>query len=861
MRFLHLAASLLSLAGSPAALSSQATQLVPRFVENQGQVDEAVEFVSRHGDVSAFFTKGGFTLVLSRWESERPTLASCADMISLPDVASTAQGVCLKFELERASATRPEGLVQAPGRYSFFRGGDKAHWVTDARAWERLRYSNLRPGIDLEFRWSEGLLEYDFVLGSGSSPEEIALRCEGADGLWIGEDGALVAQTPLGELRQPPPVVEVWRGGTSVELPGRFRLLGEKRFGFTVPGLLPGESCRIDPLLEWSSLLGGAGEEQGVGVVLDSMGCPIATGATASFDFPDTAGIVSAGGDWDVFVTRLSPDGTTVLYSAVFGGSFAIDPDTQLPIPGRDVGIDVTVDPSGKITLIGLTGSEDFPVTAGCLDPTYNGGIELNELGDTFLVQLDPSQPGSLQLAYSTYLGGALIDNGFAVALDPTGATGNVTVVGHCHSPGFPTTPGSLQPTINDPTPGDAFLCRIAPDGNGAADLLYGTFLGGSGFDYGYALALDAAGRAVIGGQAGITADFPVTAGAYDETHNGLTEGFVALVDPTIPGSGALLYSSHLGGTGRDTIYDLELTRTGEILLAGYSSSTDLPVSFDAFDTTYNGGSLDAFAARFTLLGGPDDLLWCSYLGGDGEDRAQRARRGPGGTLTLAGFTTSSDFPLSARGALGVDAFLVRFGANGTSIRSSRVFGGPQDDFGFGLALDRWGNAVSVGTSSSPAWPTTSGAYQANYGGGSADAFVFFACPEECAASAASWSSGRGVSGSLGEPQLRAGSRPSLGNSAFALELSGALANRPGVWSVHELPGSGGTVQASGLGRTVITSLPLTTDSAGAARLPWPVACSPRFCGRSVQVRALIQDPAAPGGWAKTKLVTVRMGS
>src|SRR5262249_55563143 len=149
-----------------------------------------------------------------------------------------------------------------------------------------------------------------------------------------------------------------------------------------------------------------------VGVTVDATGCPIITGLTASSDFVITRPIPSPGGDWDVFVTRLSKDGRTVLYSAQFGGSFGLDPSTGNVLPGNDAGGSIAVESSGRMTLIGLTGSMDFPTTPGCFDASYNGGVELNELGDTFLVRIDPARTGAAQLVYSTYIGGSLIDNG-----------------------------------------------------------------------------------------------------------------------------------------------------------------------------------------------------------------------------------------------------------------------------------------------------------------------------------------------------------------------------------------------------------------------------------------------------------------
>jgi len=387
-----------------------------------------------------------------------------------------------------------------------------------------------------------------------------------------------------------------------------------------------------------------------------------------------------------------------LIWSTFLGGS------------GNDFAFALALDSSGAVTVAGHTDSSDFPTTPGTFGTTHNGTYDW----DAFVTRLDP--PGG-RLLWSTFLGGGVSDWASALALDSSGA---VTVAGQTVSSGFPTTPGTYDPTYNGGTY-DAFVTRIDATGS---NLLWSTFLGGGGTDWADALALDPSGAVAVAGRTG-SSGFPTTPGAYDTTYNGGTyDAFVTRLDPT--GSN-LLWSTFLGGGNDDYAFALALDSSGAVTVAGWTySSNFFPTTPGAYDTTHN-GTYDAFVTRLDPTGG--SLLWSTFLGGGATDWAYALALDPSGAVTVAGFTGSSGFPTTP-GAYdptynsNYDAFVTRLDATGSTLLWSTFLGGGNDDYAYALALDSSGAVTVAGHTDSSDFPTTPGAYDPTYNSGSNDAFV-----------------------------------------------------------------------------------------------------------------------------------------
>jgi hypothetical protein len=318
--------------------------------------------------------------------------------------------------------------------------------------------------------------------------------------------------------------------------------------------------------LVYSTFLGGANQDEGNGIAVQE-GRAYVTGNTQSTDFPTTPGSFdrTQNGSEDAYVTKLNASGSALDYSTLWGGA------------EQERGEGIAVDRRGRAYVTGLTDSTDFPTTRGAFDRTFNGGGR-----DAFVTKLNAT--GS-RLAYSTYLGGTSgegDDYGIAVRL------GRAYVTGSTDSTDFPTTRGAFDRTQNGSE--DAYVTKLNAAGSA---LVYSTFLGGTSFDQGIDIAVNARGRAYVTGDTG-SANYPTTQGAFDTTFNGgAQDAFVTKLNAS---GSALAYSTFLGGTDSDGGAGIAV-REGRAYVTGGTRSSDYPTTPGAFDTSYNGNS-DAFVTK-----------------------------------------------------------------------------------------------------------------------------------------------------------------------------------------------------------------------------------------------------------------------
>jgi hypothetical protein len=390
-----------------------------------------------------------------------------------------------------------------------------------------------------------------------------------------------------------------------------------------------------------------------------------------------------------------------LVYSTYFGGSGGAS--------GGDNGNAIAVDSLGNAYVTGRTSSTDFPTTPGAFQTTYAGGFT-----DAFVFQLNPA--GSARV-YSTYLGGTDEDAGHGIAVD---SSGNAHVTGHTYSADFPTTLAAFQTTYGGNA--DAFVTKLNPAGS--APLIYSTFLGGSGLEYGRGIAVGSLGNAYVAGQTD-SINFPVTVGAFQTTSAGGTHAFVTKLNLT--GSAPLDYSTYLGGTGPDYGFGIAVDSSGSAYVTGLTSSTNFPTTVGAFQTTFAGGiapgGTDAFVTKFNPAGSAP-LVYSTYLGGSSDDFGQSIALDSAGNAWVTGYTLSANFPTTA-GAFQptyaggpVDAFVTKLNPAGSApLVYSSYLGGSLNDFGTGIAVDIFGNAYATGYTQSTNFPTTAGAFQTTYGG------------------------------------------------------------------------------------------------------------------------------------------------
>ena len=384
--------------------------------------------------------------------------------------------------------------------------------------------------------------------------------------------------------------------------------------------------------LIYSTYLGGSNTDYTSEIALDTSGNAYVAGYTLSNDFPTTAGAyqTSFAGVYDVYVTKLNPTGSVLLYSTYVGGS---DVDSTQGM---------AVDTAGNVYLAGDTYSSDFPTTAGAYKTTLGG------FTDGFVSKLNPT---GTALIYSTYLGGSDYDYGYGIAVN---TSGNAYVTGQALSSDFPTTPGAFQRTYNA---GDGFVTELNLTGTA---LVYSTFLGGSSDDYGNGIAVNTSGNAYVTGVTYST-DFPTTSGAFQATSSGSSDAFVTEFNPT---GTALVYSTYLGGNAIDIVRSIAVDASGNAYVTGYTGSTNFPTTAGALQTTYGGGRDDGFMSLFNPTG--TSLLYSTFLGGSDIDHGYGVALDASGNAYFTGDSNSSNFPITAdsfqttnQGSY--DAFVMKF--------------------------------------------------------------------------------------------------------------------------------------------------------------------------------------------------------
>ena len=682
----------------------QTSSAIPiMFVENAGQFDPQVRFQARGQRGALSLTKNGLRHTLAQRSSD-----------------GSLQTVNLQVSFVGANP-HPEvtGFDRLETRVSYFSGADPDGWRANVPAWGGVRYGDLYPGIDLELGSENGQLAQRIVVRPGAALGAVRLRVEGAESLAL-EGDHLRATTPLGDLLLPLLTI----GGRRPPNQPLVHAMGERTFEISFPfaaddavqNVSVAASAQVTGTytLDYSTFLGGTAgvggtTDEGHAIAVDAAGAVYVTGWTNCNDFFTSGAydIFYNGGGSDVFVAKLSADGSTLEYATYLGGD------------SNEEGHSIAVDSVGNAYVTGWTspGTHDFP-THNALYSSHNGGY------DAFVTKLNPT--GS-NLIYSTFLGGSGDDKGWGIAVD---SAGNAYVTGEMNSTDFPTTTNAYDTSYGNT---DVFLVKVSSNGS---SLEYATYLGGSNADYGSGVAVDSLGDAYVTGHTS-SSDFPTTTLAFDTTKNNGWDAFVTVLHPAGGGVNDLLYSTYLGGGYADYGTGIAVRPGGthtDAYVTGYTESSDFPTTMLAFDNTYNGVE-DGFVARLNPAGsGSSDLIYSTFLGGGTHDWANGIAVDGWGAAYVVGTTQSYYFPTtpdayqSTRNGLisNEDAFVTKLSADGSTLAYSTFLGTVNDvlhDYGRGIAIDSSGNAYVTGYTDGANFPTTTGAYDTTLGG-DWDAFV-----------------------------------------------------------------------------------------------------------------------------------------
>lgn len=549
-----------------ASVTASTAELPLCFEQNAGQTDEQVAFLAHAHGFGLFLTSDQMVLSLPRAVAQSD--AKRAEPGTLRAHRATTREVSvLRMRLEGAMRSTPVGEERLETRTNYFLGNDPDRWRTDVPNFARVRYPEVYPGVDLVYHSEHGLLEYDFEIAPGADPSRIVLAWDGAESVDVDASGTLVLKVAGGEVRQAAPAVYQETDAGTASIAGRFAAGRDGRVEVRLGAYDATRPLVIDPVLSYSTYLGGSGWDVGTSIAVDSSGAAYVTGWTTSTDFPTTASAFDTTINairLIVFVTKLNAAGNALVYSTYLGGN------------GGEYGWDIAVDSAGQAYVTGDTGSTDFP-TVRAFDATANG----NE--DVFVTKLSPAGNA---LSASTYLGGRFYDGAYEIALSPTGAY--AYVVGITSSSDFPTA-SAFDTTLNDE---DVFVAKLAFKLSGTF-LYYSTYLGGSDDEFGVDIAVDASGSAYVTGYT-TSSDFP-TAAAFDATLGGGSDVFVTKLSPS--GTG-LVYSTYLGGSGSEFGGEIAVDAAGSAYVIGFTYSSDLPTA-SPFDATF-GGVTDVFVTKIS---------------------------------------------------------------------------------------------------------------------------------------------------------------------------------------------------------------------------------------------------------------------
>lgn len=632
------------------------------FVPNVGQSDPAVKFQAQSGASSIFLTKDGLTMV---WP-----VAGTEGEAGENEVGSAA-ALSMHFLDVNPNLDVMTGNA-LPGTVNYLQGNNAADWYTNVATYGAVTYQQLYPGVDLHYVGQAGQLIHTFEVAPGVDPEvihwsyddNVSVSVDETTGDLVLSINAADDQNPITLVQSLPTAWQMMDGDRQL-LKTNYSL---KENG-TVSLKIEDQQTELNLFIEQRILtpiavLGSSGFETGNSIAVDSSDNIYIVGSTFTQDFPTVDPIQTWRGGGDVFVTKLSPDGSTIIFSTFLGGS------------DDESGTGIAVDSDNYVYITGTTSSVNFPVQ-NPFQATYSGLI------DSFVAKLATDGTG---LIYSTYLGGTVQDWAQALAID---STGHVYITGGTASSDFPlVNPYQTQHSFHE-----AFVTKFSPDGT---SLVFSTYLGGDEDGEGaYGIAVGQDNTIFVTGLTG-SDDFPVV-NPYQSSLLGTSNAFVT----RFAADGAsLIYSTYLGGEfetiGRGIVVDESLNA----YVVGETRSTNFPTVNPLQGV--NNGYEDVFITKLSSTG--NTLLYSTYLGGTGYDSGTAIALDDGNQMYVVGRTSSPDFPVANPVQLDMgsyDIFVTSISSDGSSLVYSSYLGGDSWDWGFGIAVNQIGQANITGSTES----------------------------------------------------------------------------------------------------------------------------------------------------------------
>ena len=672
------------------------------FEQNVGQAASEAEFVARGNGYALLLKRTGIELALRKSALGAKQRRS----VDNPRAPQHAGAGSIEMSLAGSNiAAKFTALDELPGKTNYLIGNDPSKWRIGVPTYRKVAERGVYPGVDLVYYGTQRQLEYDFVIAPGADAGQIRLDIRGANKLRIDANGDLVMALANGEVRFKRPVAYQNTASGKQAVNSEYALAGAHSVEFRVGQYNRSRELVIDPILSYSTYLGGTNIDGANAIAVAPDGTAFIAGGTFSLDFPTAHPLQPNHGgpddfDRDAFVAKLSADGSTLLYSTYLGGK------------NQDVANGIAVDSLGDAYVVGTTISPDFPVTSlsfnpacgsdsGCGSKTCSPGLFVS---NAFVSKLNPAGSG---LVYSGFLGQFENVEGQAIAVDEnqiayvTGATEfNPLPQGAACGP-FPITANAAQPNFGGGAT-DAFVTKITAAGS---QIQYSTYLGGNDEDIGYAIAADSTEDAYATGVT-YSSTFPQLNGEQ-AVYGGAGDAFFTKLNTKFVGAGSLVYSTFIGGGNLDQGNGIALDSNGVAYITGLAGSSLPPgtaASFCASSAATStptspaascGGNGDAFVAKIDATkSGAASLLDMFNLGGSAADSGNGIAVDSAGNVYVTGSTVSSDFPVKsgafqpAYGGGNADAFVAAFDNAGATTLYSSFLGGTNTDIGYGIAVN-----------------------------------------------------------------------------------------------------------------------------------------------------------------------------
>ena len=677
------------------------------------------------GDAKAFFARTlNYELSIDRTEA---VLAPYLSKKNARRTDQPLQSVRMRFvDANRNARIQAQDASTAVSNY--FIGNDPKKWRMGVPRYRTVRVSDLYDGVDLVYYGTNGELEHDLVVAPGKSPETIKMSFSNNAKLQIDANGNLIARFKDGELRLRKPKIYQENGGAVEDVDGGYILRDSNLVEFAVGAYDRRRQLVIDPVLVFSTYLGGSEDDGIESVAVDSSGNIYVVGGTASANFPlqnpfqPTGNPNVCGTSPNTFpcgigfISKFNPSGSALIYSSYFGGTGS-----------EEQARSVVVDANENVYVAGTTTSSDFPATPGAFSTTFVAGQCLGfTCRETYVAKFDSS---GVALDYATYLGGVgdnVVEEPRSLAVD---SSGRAFVTGTTTSTSFPTTAGAFQPNcklMQNMQCGTAFVSVLNSSGSA---LVYSTYLGGTGGESGNAIAVNGAGNAIVTGVT-VSTDFPLKNPLQMQP----SQGFLTKLAPD---GSALVFSSYLGGSNQVNTSSIALDANENIYLGGWTTGTDYPTTPGAYLTAIPSTLSGAFGFVTKVDSAGGALTYSSYLIGAAagtnessflEDVAVDSL----GQAYLTGYTTQAGWPqvnpilpnfvggiCSNPGPTGCNhGFVTVFNAQGSALVFSTYLGGTNVDFGSAIAIDQFQSIYAAGETNSTDFPVAN-AFQPAYGGGS----------------------------------------------------------------------------------------------------------------------------------------------